>query len=168
MFPVAFPAAFSTFPLTTPTLALAPSTDALDLVDLGLVLAERSAVLSAFAFALSVFLSSFQAFMVAAIPGADDLVGFLTLLRAAPAVMLFGSLYVLFYVLTPKRYRFGACPKWPGAAFVTGWWVLTSALLPTVLASLGGYDLTYGSLAGVTIALPVLTSQAPSLNLFIR
>ena len=87
------------------------------------------------------------------VPGADDLVGFLTLLQAAPAVALFGSLYVLFYVLTPKRYRVGNCPKWPGAAFVTGWWVLTTALLPTVLSSLGGYDLTYGSLAGVTIAL---------------
>ena len=29
----------------------------------------------------------------------------------------------------------------------------TTALLPVVLASLGGYDLTYGSLAGVMIAL---------------
>jgi membrane protein len=31
--------------------------------------------------------------------------------------------------------------------------VLTTALLPGALASLGGYDLTYGSLAGVIIAL---------------
>jgi membrane protein len=112
-----------------------------------------SVIVAMMAFALSVFLSSFQALIVQQVPGADDLVGFLTLLRVAPAVMLFGSLYILFYVLTPKRYRVGSCLKWPGAAFVTGWWVLTTALLPAALASLGGYDLTYGSLAGVTIAL---------------
>jgi membrane protein len=112
-----------------------------------------SVIVAMVAFALSVFLSSVQTFVVDLIPGAGDFVGLLTLLRVAPAVMLFGSLYVLFYVLTPKRYRVGVCPKWPGAAFVSGWWVLTSALLPITLASLGGYDLTYGSLAGVTIAL---------------
>jgi membrane protein len=113
-----------------------------------------SVVVAMMAFALSVFLSSIQQFLVRLIPGADDLVGLLTLLRAAPALVLFGSLYVLFYVLTPKRYRTSKeCPKWPGAAFVTGWWVLTTALLPVALSSLGSYDLTYGSLAGVIIAL---------------
>lgn len=117
----------------------------------GMIIA--SVIVAMVAFALSVFLSSVQTFFVGVIPGADDFVGLLTLLRVAPAVMLFGSLYVLFYVLTPKRYRYGNCPKWPGAAFVTGWWVLTSAVLPVILTRLGGYDLTYGSLAGVTIAL---------------
>ncbi|WP_114952731.1 YihY/virulence factor BrkB family protein [Sphingosinicella terrae] len=116
----------------------------------GMVIA--SVIIAMMAFALSVFLSSIQQFAVGLIPGADDLVGLLTLLRVVPALVLFGSLYVLFYVLTPKRYRSG-CPKWPGAAFVTGWWVLTTALLPMALSTLGGYDLTYGSLAGVIIAL---------------
>ena len=117
----------------------------------GMIIA--AVIIAMMAFALSVFMASIQAFMVAKIPGADDLVGLLTLLRAAPALALFGSLYVLFYVLTPKRYRFGNCPKWPGAAFVAGWWVLTTAMLPVVMSWLGGYDLTYGSLAGVIIAL---------------
>jgi membrane protein len=117
----------------------------------GMIIA--AVIVAMMAFALSVLMSSVQTFIVQRIPGADDLVGLLTLLQAAPALALFGSLYVLFYVLTPKRYRVGNCPKWPGAAFVTGWWVLTTAFLPTVLSSLGGYDLTYGSLAGVTIAL---------------
>jgi membrane protein len=36
---------------------------------------------------------------------------------------------------------------------VTGWWLATTALLPVVLSGLGGYDLTYGSLAGVIIGL---------------
>ncbi len=111
-------------------------------------------IVAMLAFALSIVLTGVQEYLVDVIPGADDLVGFLTLLRAAPALMLFGSLYLLFYILTPKRYRSGKdCPKWPGPAFVTIWWVLTTALLPIVLSSLGSYDLTYGSLAGVIIAL---------------
>jgi membrane protein len=112
-----------------------------------------SVIIAMTAFALSVFLSSVQEFVVLAIPGAQDVIGLLTLLRAAPALMLFGSLYVLFFVLTPRRYRVSGCPKWPGAAFITLWWVLTSMMLPGAIAALGGYDLTYGSLAGVIIAL---------------
>ncbi len=104
-------------------------------------------------FSASVILSSVQEFVVSRIPGADDVVGLLTLLRVAPALILFAALYGLFYALTPGRYRGKSCPKWPGAAFVAGWWVLTTALLPWALNALGGYDLTYGSLAGVAIAL---------------
>ena len=33
------------------------------------------------------------------------------------------------------------------------WWLLVTTLLPPTLSLLGGYDLTYGSLAGVMIAL---------------
>ncbi len=109
-------------------------------------------IMAMLAFSLSILLSGFQSFLVGLIPGADELVGLLTLLRVAPALALFGSLYVLFYVLTPKRYRAG-CVKWPGPAFVAGWWVLTTSLLPVALSSLGSYDLTYGSLAGVIIAM---------------
>jgi membrane protein len=117
----------------------------------GMIIA--AVVIAMIAFSASILLSSVQQFLVAQIPGADDLVGVVTLLRVVPALMLFGSLYLLFYGLTPKRYRSTACAKWPGAAFVTLWWVATSALLPVALSSLGGYDSTYGSLAGVMIAL---------------
>ena len=117
----------------------------------GMIIA--SVILAMVAFASSILLSGVQSFVVELIPGADDVVRLFTLLRFAPALVLFGSLYLLFYTLTPKRYRSSACPKWPGAAFVAGWWVLTTALLPVVLTSLGSYDLTYGSLAGVMIAL---------------
>jgi membrane protein len=110
-------------------------------------------VLAMIAFSVSILLSGVQQFLVDRIPGAEDLVGLLTLMRAAPALVLFGSLYLLFYVLTPKRYRFSKCRKWPGAAFVAIWWVATTALLPVILASLVSYDLTYGSLAGVIISL---------------
>ncbi|HST36771.1 MAG TPA: YihY/virulence factor BrkB family protein [Allosphingosinicella sp.] len=110
-------------------------------------------VLAMLAFSVSILLSGLQQFLVNLIPGADDVVSLLTLLRFAPALMLFVSLYLLFYVLTPKRYRVAGCRKWPGAAFVAIWWVSTTALLPVVLTSLTSYDLTYGSLAGVIISL---------------
>lgn len=117
----------------------------------GMIIA--AVIVAMIAFALSIALTGVQAFVVEQVPAADDLVGLLTLLRAAPALMLFASLYLLFYMLTPRRYRVAGCLKWPGAAFVTGWWVATTALLPASLAALGGYDLTYGSLAGVAVAL---------------
>jgi membrane protein len=117
----------------------------------GLIIA---AVLAIFlSFGASLVLSSVQQFIVERIEGADEVVGFFTLIRFVPALLLFAALYVLFYALTPGRYRAKSCPKWPGAAFVTLWWVLTVALLPQALSALGGYDLTYGSLAGVAIAL---------------
>lgn len=118
---------------------------------IGLIIS--SVILAMLAFSLTIMLSSIQQFLVRMVPGADDIVGLFTLLRIAPALALFGALYMLFYWLTPKRYRGKNCPKWPGAAFVTAWWVTTTALLPVVLSNLGSYDLTYGSLAGVIIAL---------------
>ena len=102
---------------------------------------------------LSVALSSVQRLILAEISWAQDFVGLMTLFRVVPALVLFGALYLLFWALTPGRYRAQGCPKWPGAAFVAGWWVLSTALLPEALGALGGYDLTYGSLAGVAIAL---------------
>ncbi len=104
------------------------------------------------ALSLSVAASSIQGFLIELIPGADRLVGLLTLFQVIPALALFGSLYALFYVLTPKRYRAGF-PKWPGAAFVALWWVATAYFLPLALSQVGSYDLTYGSLAGVMIAM---------------
>jgi membrane protein len=116
----------------------------------GMIIA--AVIIAMVAFSVSILLSGLQQFLVALIPGADELVTLLTLLSVAPGLALFGSLYLLFYVLTPKRYR-RHCPKWPGPAFIAGWWVLTTSLLPATLSSLGGYDRTYGSLAGVIIAL---------------
>lgn len=112
-----------------------------------------SVVLALFSLTLSVFLSGIQEFIVSFVPGAGDIVGLMGLFRVVPGLVLFGALYLLFYSLTPKRYRGRRYRKWPGAAFVALWWLGTTALLPVMLASLGGYDLTYGSLAGVMIAL---------------
>ena len=111
-----------------------------------------SVVMAMIAFSVSVLLSGAQKFLIARIPAAADIISWVTLVQVVPALLLFGSLYLLFYILTPKRYRRG-CRKWPGAAFVAIWWVATSALLPAILSGLGGYGSTYGSLAGVMIAL---------------
>jgi membrane protein len=59
----------------------------------------------------------------------------------------------LFYALTPSRYRKPECRKWPGALLITLWWLATVELLPLSIGLLGGYDLTYGSLAGVMVVL---------------
>ena len=105
------------------------------------------------AFAVSVLLSSVQAAIEAWIPFADDVAGAIAVYRIIPAVALFGTIYALFYALTPSRYRKHGCPKWPGALLITVWWLGTVELLPASIGLLGGYDLTYGSLAGVMIVL---------------
>jgi len=77
----------------------------------------------------------------------------LRLSRVIPALVLFGSLYMLFYTLTPMAYRARRYPKWPGVAFVTLWSIAVSAALPPVLSIFFAYSLTYGSLAGIMVAL---------------
>ena len=80
-------------------------------------------------------------------------IGRLALSRFVPAIGLYASLYLLFLSLTPKAYRSRAYPKWPGALFVATWWLAVMGSLPAVLHTFFKYDLTYGSLAGVMIAL---------------
>jgi membrane protein len=77
----------------------------------------------------------------------------LTTSRLIPAAVLYLSIYALFLSLTPRAYRSRAYPKWPGALLVTVWWVTVTVLLPSALRRFFTYDLTYGSLAGVMIAL---------------
>jgi membrane protein len=118
---------------------------------IGLIVA--SVLMMLISFSASILLSSITQFIERMIPRAEDIIGLLTLFRVVPGIVLFGSVYLIFVSLTPRRYRKMKCKKWPGALFVTLWWLATTALLPVALSSLGGYDLTYGSLAGVIIAL---------------
>jgi membrane protein len=106
-----------------------------------------------FAFALSVALSSAQRAVEAWIPAAQEVLDAFTLYRVIPAIALYGTVYFIFYLLTPLRYRRHGCIKWPGALLITVWWLATAELLPEAIGLLGGYDLTYGSLAGVMIVL---------------
>jgi membrane protein len=86
-------------------------------------------------------------------PGLEQWTVALTTSRLVPAAILFASIYALFLSLTPRAYRSRHYPKWPGALLVTVWWVSVSVALPSALRRFFSYDLTYGSLAGVMIAL---------------
>jgi membrane protein len=118
---------------------------------IGIIVA--SVVMMLIAFSASVFLSGAEQFIQHLLPRAGAVVKIVALLKIVPGLVLFGSLYLLFVSLTPRKYRRMQCRKWPGALFVALWWLATTSLLPVVLGTLGGYDLTYGSLAGVIIAL---------------
>ncbi len=86
-------------------------------------------------------------------PLAQSIASTIGLYRLVPAAVLFCTFYVLFYALTPSRYRKARCRKWPGALLITAWWLATVEILPYALSLLGGYTRTYGSLAGVMVAL---------------
>jgi membrane protein len=86
-------------------------------------------------------------------PSLESALAELSLSRLATAGVLYCSILLLFITLTPNAYRGRPYPKWPGALLVTLWWVTTATLLPGVLRMFFTYDLTYGSLAGVMIAL---------------
>ncbi|MFW2349500.1 YihY/virulence factor BrkB family protein [Qipengyuania sp.] len=86
-------------------------------------------------------------------PQLVDRVMDLRLSRIVPALGLFGSLYLLFYSLTPSKYRRKRYPKWPGVLLTTLWWIAVTTIMPAVLRNFFAYDLTYGALAGVMIAL---------------
>lgn len=105
------------------------------------------------AFAASVALTTIHHALADWFPFAQDVASSLGLYRFVPAVTLFFIFYGLFYALTPSRYRKHGCRKWPGALLITAWWLATVEVLPFALGLLGGYSLTYGSLAGVMIAL---------------
>jgi len=105
------------------------------------------------AFAASVALSTLHHALVEWFPLAEGLGTTLGLYRLVPAATLFVTFYALFFALTPARYRKRTCRKWPGALLITVWWLATVEILPSVLGLLGGYSLTYGSLAGVMISL---------------
>lgn len=110
-------------------------------------------ILLMIAFAASAALTFAHLAILKWFPFADDVATTLGIYRIVPAVTLFFTFYVLFYALTPSRYRRRNCRKWPGALLITAWWLLTVELLPDVIGLFGGYSLTYGSLAGVMIAL---------------
>ena len=112
-----------------------------------------SVVVALLSFLIQGVLTAAERFIYALLPFAENVAGWIGLSRLVPGLVMFGALYMLFLSVTPSKYRVSKCPKWPGALFTTVWWITITALLPLVLAQLGSYDLTYGSLAGVIIAL---------------
>lgn len=118
-----------------------------------LLLILGAVLLLMLAFAASAALTLARSAIDEWFPFASELGRTLGLYRLVPAATLFFTFYALFFALTPARYRKHGCRKWPGALFITAWWLATVEVLPNALGLLGGYSLTYGSLAGVMIAL---------------
>ena len=112
-----------------------------------------SVVLVMFSLFVQVMIGTAQQVIDAYIPWLANAMSELSLSRIIPAIGLYGALYMLFYTLTPQKYRSRAYPKWPGALAVTLWWVGVTIALPPILRNFFTYNLTYGSLAGMMIAL---------------
>jgi membrane protein len=112
-----------------------------------------SVVLALLAFLVQGVLTAIEQFIYRLLPWAQELAGWVGVSRLVPGIVMYLALYMLFYSVTPGKYRVRGCPRWPGAAFTTAWWVSATALLPVFLARLSNYDLTYGSLAGVIVTL---------------
>ena len=102
---------------------------------------------------LQVAITAAQEVIAARFPHFEEWLGALTTSRLISGVVLYGSIFALFLSLTPATYRGGPYPKWPGALLVTVWWMLVTVALPSVMRLFFSYNLTYGSLAGVMIAL---------------
>ncbi len=117
----------------------------------GLILAAVVVLmLSLFA---QVVIGAAQEVIAAAFPQFGKWIGALSLSRIVPALGVAGSLFVIFYTLTPRAFRRAGCPKWPGAVFTTLWWLGVASALPVVLSGAFTYDTTYGSLAGSMVTL---------------
>lgn len=121
------------------------------LISTGLIVG--AVVLTMLSLIAQVLIGAAQEVIEAWLPHLYDLIDSLSLSRLIPAFCLYGSLYILFLTLTPAAYRKRRYPKWPGALLVTIWWVATTAALPPLLRTVWRYDLTYGTLAGIMIAL---------------
>ncbi|GAO40166.1 putative ribonuclease [Sphingomonas changbaiensis NBRC 104936] len=113
-----------------------------------------SVVLVLFSFVLQALLTALEQGITRLFPFADEtLLLIINASKLIPGLFIFGALYLLFLVMTPRRYRGTDCRKWPGPLFVAVWWLVVTSLLPPVLSLFSNYDLTYGGLAGVTITL---------------
>jgi membrane protein len=117
----------------------------------GIILA--AVVLLMLSFLAQVIIGAAQEVISAWIPQFSEALGSLTYSRLVTAFGLYGSIYLLFYTLTPAAYRKPRYPKWPGALLVTVWWVGVTLGLPPLLRSVFAYDLTYGAFAGFMIVL---------------
>ncbi|MCB2050324.1 MAG: YihY/virulence factor BrkB family protein [Novosphingobium sp.] len=121
------------------------------LISGGIIIA--AVILLMFSLIAQVLIGMAQEMIAAWLPQFNDFASSLSLTRIVPAIGLFGSIYMIFLTLTPARYRARRYPKWPGALLVTLWWLAAAGLLPPLMRSVFAYNLTYGSLAGMMIAL---------------
>ena len=121
------------------------------LLSIGII--TGAVVLMILSFSMQVLIVGIEQFITRVLPSAYQSAGTVAISRGVSGFGLFLAIYMLFYSLTPSKYRQLKCPKWPGALFTTLWWIGVTLALPPLLASLLSYDATYGSLAGVMVAL---------------
>ncbi|GMN02418.1 YihY/virulence factor BrkB family protein [Erythrobacter sp. MTPC3] len=121
------------------------------LLSAGLILG--AVVLLMVSFFATVMIGAAQQIIDGRFPQLNEAVSTLQVSRIVPALGLAGSLYLLFYTLTPSEYRPRRYPKWPGALLTAVWWLTVTSALPLVLGRFFTYDYTYGSLAGIIVAL---------------
>lgn len=122
------------------------------LLSIGII--TGAVVLMLLSFSMQVLIVGVEQFVTRVLPEQYQDWGVVLISRAVSGLGLFVAIYLLFYSLTPSKYRrLGQCPKWPGALFTTLWWIGVTLALPPLLAGLLSYDATYGSLAGVMVAL---------------
>ncbi len=118
---------------------------------LGLLEVLGLVLLLLIAFAAQVVVTGAETFVYRLMPMAANIFPALGLQRIVPALMLFLALWGLFALLCPRHFRISAV--WPGALATAVAWTATTLALPRALTLFGDYALTYGSLAGVIIAL---------------
>lgn len=121
------------------------------LLSIGII--TGAVVLMLLSFSMQVLILGVEQFVTRVLPEQYQAWGVVLISRGVSGAGLFLAIYMLFYSLTPSKYRRLKCPKWPGALFTTLWWIGVTLALPPLLASLLSYDATYGSLAGVMVAL---------------
>ena len=97
--------------------------------------------------------SAVEEFLVSYFPQMETHAFWVWLTGVVPFLILFVTLYLLFRLLTPREYRPRHFPKWPGAVIISIWWLTITGALPIFLKYAAGFQLTYGSLAGVMITL---------------
>ena len=121
------------------------------LLSIGII--TGAVVLMLLSFSMQVLIVGIEQFVTRVLPEQFQSWGVVAISRGVSGLGLFLAIYMLFYSLTPSKYRTRQFPKWPGALFTTLWWIGVTLALPPLLASLLSYDATYGSLAGVMVAL---------------
>jgi membrane protein len=105
------------------------------------------------AFSAQVLVVTIEDLVYRYIPAAESAADYFAWGRIIPFLTLFAAIYIIYRGLTPRKYRSRTFPKWPGAVLVSLWWLGCTMVLPWFVSSMSNYDLTYGSLAGVMIAL---------------
>jgi membrane protein len=120
---------------------------------LGIAIIFGAVALLLAAFSVQIFLTTAEQVVTRFLPIAERMTDFIGSTRIVSVAMTFVAIYLMFWTLSPSRYRRWRFPKWPGALFTTAWWYGSLTLLPRVIELFGGYTLTYGGLAGVMVAL---------------